>query len=497
MEQRAFNGIATTMAATLAAENTMTEHLNQAHLAYLERRKLDPEIATSLGLYSDKTNTNGEGVLVFPFKLEGRTVNHKYRSVGEKKFWQDQNATRCFWNAQVLEDPEIKRLIITEGEFDAMAAIQSGFPHTVSVPDGAVPEDAERADNKLAFMAECEAIWSIPEIVIATDNDGPGRTLAKELVRRLGAVRCLFLEWPANCKDLNEVLYRYGEEGIKKLINEAKQYPVKGLFKLSEYPDLPAPKTHSTGWRNLDEFFKPVQGTLCIVTGVPSAGKSKWTAALLKNILIRYQHKAALASFEMPVVPYLRNELRHQLEGANLNPNQKQEADKWIEDNFIFIDQDPREEEEEATLEWLIDRAKDAVIRYGIQWLLIDPWNQVDDNRKAGESTPEYQKRAIKSLKRFAKSYDVGVIIVAHPTKDIKLANGEIREPNLYDIDGSAHWYNAADHGLVIDRGLNESRIKVVVKKARFKGTGKPGEAWLNWCERDGEYIEIDQPMEA
>ena len=107
-----------------------------------------------------------------------------------------------------------------------------------------------------------------------------------------------------------------------------------------------------------------------------------------------------------------------------------------IEDMFVFIDQDPREETEDATIEWLVDRASDAVVRYGVCWFLLDPWNQVEHKRERGESESDYQGRAIRTLKRFARSYDCGVLVAAHPTKDVKLPNGEIRVPNLYDISG-------------------------------------------------------------
>src|SRR5262249_37365498 len=156
-------------------------------------------------------------------------------------------------------------------------------------------------------------------------------------------------------------------------------------------------------------------------------------------------------SFEMRVSPYVRDVLREHycnVEIENMTHDQKRVADAWIEQSFCFIDQDPREEQEDADIEWLIDKAGDAGVRFGVDWFLLDPWNQVEHKRKIGESEPEYQGRSIRALKGFARSYDCGVIVVAHPTKDVKLPDGEIRHPTLYDISGSAHWYNAADHGV-------------------------------------------------
>ena len=110
---------------------------------------------------------------------------------------------------------------------------------------------------------------------------------------------------------------------------------------------------------------------------------------------------------------------------------------------------------------------------------MLDPFNQVEHKRERGENESDYQGRAIRALKRFARSYDCGVIVVAHPTKDVKLPNGEIRVPNLYDISGSAHWYNAADHGVIISGDTTSNVREITVEKSRYRSAGVPGSAWL------------------
>ena len=47
----------------------------------------------------------------------------------------------------------------------------------------------------------------------------------------------------------------------------------------------------------------------------------------------------------------------------------------------------------------------------------------------------DYISRGIRALKRFARLYDVAVIVVAHPTKDVG-RDGKARPPTLYDIEG-------------------------------------------------------------
>jgi hypothetical protein len=96
-----------------------------------------------------------------------------------------------------------------------------------------------------------------------------------------------------------------------------------------------------------------------------------------------------------------------------------------------------------------------------------------------GPSEPDFQGRAIRALKRFARSYDCGVIVVAHPTKDVKLPNGDIRQPILYDISGSSHWYNAADHGVIVVGDTTTNVREVVVAKSRYRIAGTIGSGWL------------------
>lgn len=458
--------------------------LSDVHVRGLEARGLDSETCLKLGFYTVlQGDTGGPGfdALAIPFIREGKTINHKYRGAG-KRFAQDKGAPRSLFNEDCLRDPTLadQDLIITEGEFDAVAAIQSGYPKTVSVPDG--------AGSNLDFLAD---IWplleKVPRVVLAGDADEPGQKLNAELARRLGAARCARLEYPTG-KDLNDVAKALGHAGAKACIEAAKPYPIKGLFKLSSYPPVPNLETYRTGWVCLHENLKLWAGEFCVVTGIPQHGKSTWALHMLAQLAERHGHRAAIASFEMRIEPYVANVLR-KFHGGTL-----EEANQWIEDQFVFIDQDPSDDER-IDIDWIIEKADDAVIRYGINWLLLDPWNQIQHARKRGESTVEYQERAIAELKRFARRRDVGVIVVAHPTKEVKDGRtGKMRVPGLYDIDGSAHWYNAADHGIVIDRQCMASNLTHVhVKKSRYREGGVCGVAGLRFNFGTNRFVEAEE----
>ncbi|WP_165421508.1 toprim domain-containing protein [Bradyrhizobium sp. Leo170] len=288
------------------------------HVEFFERRGISPELATRFEVYTgalvgrgkDKTVVANErgNIIVYPFLEGGAVVNEKYRAErdGEKVFWHRKGGKRTFWNADVLDDPALESglqsLVITEGIEDGMVAIDCGWPLTVSVPDGAppVPKDGrlqpldpqtEASGGKFEFIwINRERLGRVKRFILAVDDDGPGQRLAAELVRRLGVVRCMFVTFPKGCKDLNEVRSRHGADAVHEVLRGARQYPVRGLYRLSEYPALPALQPLSLGWRIFDGIYpgngwmKIFPGEFIVITGIPSHGKSTWVLNLVYNM---------------------------------------------------------------------------------------------------------------------------------------------------------------------------------------------------------------------
>ncbi|WFU42572.1 DnaB-like helicase C-terminal domain-containing protein [Bradyrhizobium sp. CB82] len=491
------------------------------HVEFFVQRGISPETATRFEVYTGAVvGKPGErhvepsargNVIAYPFFEHGQVVNEKYRAErdGEKFFWHRKGGKRTFWNSDVLDDPQLEAgtqaLVIAEGFEDAMVAIDCGWPLTVSVPDGAppVPKDGRMAplDPETEHTGKFEFLWlnrdrlrRIKRFILAVDDDGPGQRLAAEIVRRLGAARCMFVTYPEGCKDLNDVLRKHGREAVHDVLRTAKQYPVRGLYRLSEYPALPALQPISIGWPLFDGsvpgngWMKLFAGEFMVVTGIPSHGKSTWVLNMLWNTARDYGWRAAIFSPEMPTVPYLRDKLRRIIGGDD--------ADRLIESNFVFIDNDPNDaDEDDITLEWIIEKARDAVLRDGINVLVIDPWNEIEHARLRDETTTEYVGRAIRRLKRFGRQYEVAVIVLAHPTKDV-FEHGKARTATLYDIEGSAHWFNKCDHGVVIERAPEGDQATVHIAKVRFDETGFKGAIRMQFEVRSQRYRQLSEQQE-
>lgn len=490
--------------------------LSDLHMRGLERRGISPETAVRFGIYSGRPNANAVvpdangNVIAFPYFEHGVIVAEKYRAP-PKRFWQRPGGRKTFWNADMLDDPGLAYhpLIITEGEFDALAAIEAGFPFTVSVPDGAPavalgadPNDLQPIDPKFDNAGKFEFLWNnrdrlkrIARFIIAADADAPGQHLAAELTRRLSAARCMFVTYPEHCKDINDVLVQFGKEGVASLINGAKPYPVKGIYRLSDYPDAAPLPTFSTGWDAIDRHLKIFTGEFMVITGIPSMGKSTWALNLLVNLYAWHGWCAAIFSPEMQTVPHLRDKLRRIIR-AHPNERINSAPDIAINNAFVFIDTDPtgKDDEDDLNVPWIIDKAIDAVLRDGIRVLVIDPWNEIEHAKARDETMTEYVGRSIRQFKRFAREYQVAVIIIAHPTKDVSDKGGNSRPPTLYDVEQSASWFNKSDHGVCIHRpDPTKDESLIIVQKVRFDETGEKGEIKMKFDRNSSRYLLLNE----
>jgi twinkle protein len=179
-------------------------------LQTLEARGLDVELADRMGIGSSHL-AGGEDVIQIDFRRGEEVIRRKFKRLvaveGKPRYWQEpKGGTKLAWNEDAVRDDALlgQPLIITEGELDALSAIQCGFLRTISVPDGAPPpgqrsaEDLEGA-SKYDWLREIKPFLSrerAPEIIIAADGDENGAALLQDLSVMLGRFRCKFVTYP-------------------------------------------------------------------------------------------------------------------------------------------------------------------------------------------------------------------------------------------------------------------------------------------------------------
>ena len=158
----------------------------------------------------------------------------------------------------------------------------------------------------------------------------------------------------------------------------------------------------------------------------------------------------------------------------------------WIDQHFAII----RADDEAPSIDWILERAKASVLRYGSRGLVIDPWNEVEHTRPRDKTETEFVSFVLGKVLRFARGHDVHVWFVAHPAKP---PHDQRNKPvGLYDISGSAHWRNKADVGFTVWRDMEDrtAPVKINVGMARSKRVGQIGEVEMNYDRVTGLYSE-------
>jgi twinkle protein len=340
-----------------------------------------------------------------------------------------------------------------------------------------------------------DRLMRVRRFILAVDDDEAGERLAEELVRRLLAGRCSRITYPRGSKDTNEVLMDGGAAAVASMFSGATPFPVQGLYKLSQYPErhIDVVSTGIAADLNgneplMDTHLKLFPGQFIVVTGIPSHGKSTLVSQIVINAAALHGWRSLIFSPEMPVVPYYRDRMRRVIGGSH------DQADDFIERYITFIDHSPTLDDEDISIDVIVKRSAEAVMRDGIRIVVIDPWNEVEHEREKGESMVDYISWAIRELRRSAQQHGLVVIVVAHPTKDVKGRDGKVTMPTLYDIEGAAHWFNKADHGVIVHRDDENKRTLVSVAKSRFEEmAGKRGKLYMSFDENTQRFERLDK----
>lgn len=178
----------------------------------LRERKLRKDTLEEFGVKVGVNTQDGKtpAVVYFPFTKDGKVVRYKARLIDEKRMWNIalSNDVDLFgWEKAVASTA--KTLVITEGEYDAIAGQRimemSGneqyrdlWPVFVSVPNGAATaaRDIARVVDKIKRR--------FPEVKLMFDNDAAGKKAVQEVLKVLPNATSITLP----CKDANECLMK-------------------------------------------------------------------------------------------------------------------------------------------------------------------------------------------------------------------------------------------------------------------------------------------------
>ena len=379
---------------------------------------------------------------------------------GENKSWCQKGAdtTQLLFNMNRVNPNQ--PLLIVEGEPDCLAAIESGYKNSVSVPLG--------ANNYGWIEQNWEFLEQFNSIILAFDNDEAGIKAQKEVIYRLGTWRTGVVDIPSTVefndhsvtvKDINELLYYKGKEAVLDAIVNAKDSPVQSVVDFSTIEDVDIDKMPGiyTGFKEVDKVIgKIFYSMITIVSGLPSSGKSSFLNQIIGNV-IDSGERVWIFSNEMNS-NILSNWLTLGLAGrGNINeyistytgapyyktPAEIKEKIRRFYDGQLYIYKDDAPNDEDS----LFVSMEECVRKFGIRTLIIDNLMCIALNNASNDKY-DAQTVFFNRLIKFAKKFNVAIIIVCHPKK---LPAG-VREVDMYDISGSSNIINLAHLSFALRR---------------------------------------------
>ncbi len=407
----------------------------------------------------------------FNYYRDEEIINIKFRD-SQKNFKLVSGAELIFYGLNNIKN--IDRCYIVEGEIDCMSLHEIGLSNVCSVPNG-----ASKGNQRLEYLDNCwEYFKNKKQIILCTDNDDAGMQLRNELARRFGNYKCKYVDF-GEFKDANEVLVSKGKDYLKELVQNGKHFPLEGVINIDNIWqnvlnfNEKGIKNYDIGLPGSSEFFKLSMGEWSVVSGIPNSGKSDILDQVLCNLSMTYGFRCAMFSPEsFPYEGHIKR-IANKLKQKNCDNDDLNDVKDFIEEHFYWIKIDL----ENLTLKSILQAFRELVFQKGINVCVIDPYNMLDHSAQRDFT---YVGKLLSQITQFCQQTKTHLFLVAHPRK-IESEGGQYKKPTLYDISGSADFFNKAYNGIIAYRCIGHKTtygsdsVKIFIEKVKRKENGQLG----------------------
>ena len=418
--------------------------------AYFATRGIGPETVKKYHITARKDD---EKIIVFPFYdpdnqlqfLKYRNTQFKKEDGGSKEWCESGCKPILFGMAQC--NLENKTLIMTEGQIDSLSVAEAGYENAVSVPNG---------KNGFTWVPHCwDWLQSFEKLIVFGDFERGAMTLLADMKTRFqGQVLKVRPEDYRDCKDANEILMKYGIDGIRQCIENAECDSDPHIIRMADVEPVDAANMEhfSTGFTDLDSLIGGFYfGQVILITGKRGNGKSTLASQFLSKAL-NAGYTCFAYSGEL-IHSNFREWIDRQLAGPSCLEPVKLNDDKqdWTVKDWkrrqlhdwyyhtMWLQDDGNMTSDEET-ESLLQTVEKAAKEYGIRVILLDNlMTALDENLSADLN--RLQSNFVRGLARIARAYHVVIFLIAHPRK----RRGDVTDFDADDVMGSGNITNAVD----------------------------------------------------
>jgi twinkle protein len=335
-----------------------------------------------------------------------------------------------------------RRLIITEGEIDALSVAQatylkySKFYPVVSLSSATATKDV---------LELRDWVRSFKEVILCLDNDKAGKEATQKLIKIIGIDKVKIWN-PGDCKDANEVLVKHGYERLYQYIWDAESYTPAGivkkedlwksLTKLDSIASVPYPKC-------LDGLNGKLKGMrmseiVLIISGT-GQGKSTLVKEIMLHVLEATPSKIGIISLEEGPA-----ETAKRLAGMQLQRNTSNEEvpldELKVGFDAIFGDDRVLLLDHQGSIKdsGIVDQMEYMCLM-GCEYIFIDHITILVSEGSEGKEGNEAIDLVMNHLLRLVNKYPVWIGLISHlrkaPTGGKSFEEGKM--PSIDDIRGS------------------------------------------------------------
>lgn len=389
----------------------------------LPERKLRKHSLDAFGVKVGFDERDGKTprLVFFPYTKDGKVVRYKVRLLGQKRMWSvsvDSDVDMFGWQQAITSGA--RKIIITEGEYDAVAMhrilqiytpdnFKDHIPAIVSLPDGAssVKKALTKALPKLKLFFN--------ETILCFDQDEAGKRAIEEALKILPEAKVVELP----CKDANEALIEGKGKAVWRALTFAANKPKNTRLVKGSQLTQDAMKRPEMGlswpYEGLTKLTRGIRRgeTYYFGAGV-KMGKSELVNDIAKHMIVTHGLPVLLCKPEEDkaetyrrLVGKVANRIFHDPD-IEFDEQAFLEADKLVGDKAIIVDN-----YQFVNWENLKDDIRYAVNNESVHDVIIDPVTCFTNGMTASE-TNEFLVGWAAELAAMSKDMNYTAYIFCH-----------------------------------------------------------------------------------
>ena len=381
-----------------------------------------------------------------------------------------------------------KRLVITEGELDALSVAQANWDkYKKFYPVISVPSAAATGEQQL--LASRDWLRSFDEVVLFFDNDKVGKEITEKALRIIGIDKVKIAVAPPGCKDASDILKEVGSERLLQCIWDAAPYVPVGIISKEDiwkaiqernkvvsipFPDCLAGVNSKIKGRRYGEITLFISGT--------GSGKSTITREIIIHAIDHTEDKVGIISLEESPA-----ETGMKLSGMAIykNPAHEEIPEDELKEGFDKVFNSDRIillDHQGAIKDASIIDQLEYMCLMGCKQIIVDHITILVSEGSEGLTGNEAIDKIMNDLLRVVKRHDVWIGLVSHlrkvQTGGKSFEDGRL--PSLDDIRGSGSIKQVSFDVIAFARNLNaaqeteRNQITMAVLKSRTIGLTGP-----------------------